>query len=402
MTWRRILLLAILTLTMSESNSRSASANEPASTSTEPKVIGHSNIYAKPKRFGGWPANHGIWNWKDEILVGFSMGDTKDLGPDRHAIDRERPEEYMLARSLDGGKTWSIENPAEKGAIIPYGKTLHGIAPPWLKERPWTDCPGGIDFTDPNFIMTLRMTDHHIGPSRFYTSMDRGKNWEGPYRLNINDQNGRPIYIAARTSYIVNGPHDCTVFLTAGKADREEGRIFCARTTDGAKSWKFLSWIGEEPKGYAIMPSAVRLGDKELLVTIRCRFENNSWIEAYRSIDDGLSWKFENIPVPDAGEGNPPSLIKLADGRLSLSYGLRKAPFEMQAILSEDGGRTWGKVITLRGHGGGRDIGYPASVQRPDGKIVTTYYFHDEPTSDRYVAATIWDPGLPSKQGQSK
>ena len=31
-------------------------------------------------------------------------------------------------------------------------------------------------------------------------------------------------------------------------------------------------------------------------------------------------------------------------------------------------------------------------MQRSDGKIVTVYYFHDEPASDRYIAATIWEP----------
>lgn len=369
-------------------------AEEQSGTSTGAVVIEHSNIYSKPKRFAGWPANHGIWSWNNnEVLVGFSMGDTKDLGPDRHAIDREKPEEHMLARSLDGGKTWSIENPADQGALIPFGKTLHGIAPPWLKERKWQDCPGGIDFTNPDFIMALRMTNHHIGPSRFYYSNDRGKNWLGPYRLTVNDPDGRPIYIAARTNYIVNGPHDCLAFLTAGKADGEEGRIFCARTTDGAKTWQFVSWIGPEPLGYAIMPSGIRLSKTELLVTIRCRYENKAWIEAYRSMDDGQNWKFDGIPVPDTGEGNPPSMIRLADGRVCLTYGVRSAPFEVQAILSGDGGRTWDKPITLRGNGGGRDVGYPATTQRPDGKVVTTYYFHDTLLGDRYVAATIWDPG---------
>ncbi len=46
----------------------------------------------------------------------------------------------------------------------------------------------------------------------------------------------------------------------------------------------------------------------------------------------------------------------------------------------------------LRGDGGGRDLGYPRSVQRRDGKVVTIYYFCDEPKDDRYIAATIWDP----------
>ena len=58
-----------------------------------------------------------------------------------------------------------------------------------------------------------------------------------------------------------------------------------------------------------------------------------------------------------------------------------------------EGGRTWGGEIVLRADGGGTDVGYPRSVQRPDGKVVTVYYFHDEPLGDRYVAATIWDPG---------
>ena len=126
----------------------------------------HVKVFAVPGRFAGWPANQGLWSWGNEILVGFSRGFYKDLG-ERHNIDRERPEEYLLARSLDGGETWSIENPAEQGALIPAGKTLHGIVPPWLKEKEWRDCPGGIDFTHPDFAMTLRMTDIGSGPSRF-------------------------------------------------------------------------------------------------------------------------------------------------------------------------------------------------------------------------------------------
>ena len=32
------------------------------------------------------------------------------------------------------------------------------------------------------------------------------------------------------------------------------------------------------------------------------------------------------------------------------------------------------------------------SAQRDDGRIVTVYYFHDQPLGDRYIAATIWMP----------
>ena len=350
--------------------------------------VTHVKVYAEPGRFGGWPANHGIWSWGDEILVGFSAGYYQDLGLERHNIDHGKPEEHLLARSLDGGQTWSIENPAEKGALIPVGQALHGITPPGLQEKPWQDCPGGIDFTHADFALAIRMTDAHAGPARFYYSTDRGKTWQGPFRLPLFGQKG----IAARTDYLVNGKHDCMLFLTASKSDGREGRPLCVRTTDGGKSWQFVAWIGDEPKGYAIMPSTLRLRESELLSAIRCRDGMKSWIETYRSSDDGKSWTLDGRPAPDTGEGNPPSMIRLADGRVCLTYGYRAKPYGIRARLSRDGGRVWGDEITLRGDCGGRDLGYPRSVQRADGLIVTIYYLHDEPKSDRYIAATIWDP----------
>jgi hypothetical protein len=376
----------------SETNLTSAAVvalNTGDATGKSPSVIENVTVYGPPGRFGGWPANHGIWSWGNEILVGFGAGYFKDNGVGRHAIDHDKPEEHLLARSLDGGKTWSIENPAEKGALIPVGKTLHGITPPGLKEKEWTDCPGGIDFTHPDFVLTARMTNHHTGPSRFYYSMDRGKNWQGPFRLPDIGMHG----VAARTCYLVNGKHDCTMLVTAAKTDGKEGRPACIRTIDGGKSWKFQGWIGEEPRGYAIMPAMVRTGPKELLAAIRCRDERGAWIDNYRSEDDGVTWKYDQRPVPDQGEGNPAHLLHLQDGRICLTYGIRAAPYGIRAKLSSDGGRHWDEEFSLRNDGGGRDIGYPLSVQRSDGCVVTIYYFHDQPNSDRYIAATIWNPG---------
>ncbi len=141
------------------------------------------------------------------------------------------------------------------------------------------------------------------------------------------------------------------------------------------------------------MPATVRLGDKELLTAIRRRDGAKAWIETYRSLDEGASWKRDTVPAPDLGEGNPASLIRLADGRICMTYGQRKAPYGIRARLSKDGGRTWGEEIILRDDGGGRDLGYPRSVQRPDGKVITVYYMWDQKTGpERYIAATIWEP----------
>ena len=61
--------------------------------------------------------------------------------------------------------------------------------------------------------------------------------------------------------------------------------------------------------------------------------------------------------------------------------------------MSRNDGETWGDEIILRKDGGAWDVGYPRTVQRSDGKIVTVYYFNDSPDTERYIGATIWDPG---------
>jgi BNR repeat-like domain len=350
-----------------------------------PRVVQHVVVYKEDGRFAGWPANHGIWSWGDEILVGFSRGIYKDRGRFHH-IDHDRPEEFMLARSGDGGATWAVERPNPPGALAGTPGMRHGRMP---ADRPPEhpaplDVP--IDFTHPDFAMTVRMENSNNGTSRYYYSYDRGHTWRGPFALPLLGQPG----VMARTDYLVNGPADCLLFLTASKANGREGRTFCARTTDGGRSWNFLSYIGAEPSGYAIMPSTVRLSPTELVTTIRRLDAPRSWIDAYASHDDGRSWAFLSTPEPDTGEGNPPSLVRLRDGRLCLVYGVRSRPYGIRTRLSDDRGRTWSPAIVLRDDGGSTDVGYVRSVVRPDGKVVAVYYYSDTTGPTRYIAATIF------------
>jgi hypothetical protein len=339
-------------------------------------------VYREDGRFAGWPANHGIWSWGNEILVGFEIGAFK-LNPRSHAIDYSQPAEHVLARSLDGGETWRIERP--QGLRPPPDRKIAGV-PTGSGGRDAVEFIGAMDFTRPGFVFTARMEDIHVGPSRFYYSEDRGATWQGPFRLPDFGQKG----IAARTDYLVNGKHDATVFLTAAKSNGREGRVIATRTRDGGKSWQLVSFVTSEPEGddFAIMPSSVRLPDGTIVTAVRRR----RFIELYRSGDGGRTWQFVNQPAPSTGGGNPPHMIRLRDGRLALTYGYRSSPFGIRARLSRDDGRTWSEEIILRADGGGGDLGYPRTVERPDGKLVTVYYFNDDAQRERYIAGTIWDP----------
>jgi hypothetical protein len=332
-------------------------------------------VYREAGRFGGWPANNGIWAWGDEILVGFNLGYFKN-NEHGHAIDGSRPSEPRFARSLDGGATWKVE--------VPSFLDTTG------KEKDPIDPPGGVDFTNPNFAMTLRMVSSREGFSRFYYSYDRGHNWNGPYKLPTFDQKG----IASRTDYIVDGKRECTALMTASKPNGREGRVFCTRTTDGGKTWKFVSWVTPEPEGFSIMPSTVRLSPKRLLTTIRRKEGDEHWIDTYTSEDNGATWKYLNRAAESTGGsvGNPPATVKLKDGRIAVTYGYRSAPYGIRARLTADEGRTWGEEMILRDDAGTWDLGYPRSVQRPDGKVVTVYYYNDKKDGERYIAATIWTP----------
>jgi hypothetical protein len=297
----------------------------------------------------------------------------------------------MQARSIDGGMTWEVgeapyASPGKSGVSADeHMKPGMGAG----DDLVLLDSPGGFDFGQPDLAIMCARSGLKTGArSWFYVSNDRCNTWEGPYRLPDFGQTG----IAARTDYIIEDRDSCILFLTAAKSNGEEGRVFCSRTIDGGGSFDFLSFIGPEPEGFSIMPASVEL-DEKILVAVRCREEGKNWIDLYSSGDRASSWEYMNRPVDNTGVGgNPPTLHRLPNGRLCLVYGFRDAPHGMRAKPSEDDGESWGKEIVLRDDGGNHDLGYPRTCIRPDGKVVTVYYFNDHPDGERYLAATVWDP----------
>ena len=360
-------------------------------------------IYREPGRFAGWPANYGIWRWGDEIVVGFTVGAHKTVARG-HAIDKSHPFVNKQARSLDGGASWRIE---DFNGTRPGGRGLSADEHmgPGLRLAELVDADSAkiptqaLGFDQPDFALMAARTGIGRGVvSFFYVSDDRCRNWRGPYRLPLFGQTG----IAARTDYLIQGAQSALLFLTANKADGDEGKVICASTEDGGQSFALRSTVGEEPSergDFAIMPAGLQLQSGRILCARRCRegATSLSWIDLYASDDNGRAWRYLNRPATfdqPGHSGNPPVLLQLPDSRLALVYGNRDRPYRICARLSADGGESWSEEVELRAGGANGDMGYVRAVARDDGAVVAAYYFNDRPDGDgeRFIEATIWTP----------
>jgi hypothetical protein len=340
--------------------------------------VRHVPVYAQPGRFGGWPANFGLWQWGDEIACGFGAAYFIKTDPERHQRDRSRPIVPALARSVDGGETWQVSAPA---SLLPPAQ---GGPQPQQLSQP-------MDFSAPGFALTLRSQDGKDQPSLFWYSLDKAHTWNGPFQF--PSIAGRAI--AARTDYLVLGKREALVFVTAAKQNGKEGHSVCVHTADGGVSWQARGWLGAEPAGFSIMPSSVLLPGGRILSAVRVKLDDHTdWIDLWASDDQGLTWSALARPVPFSGgkSGNPPSLRPLPDGRLIITWGYRGEPFGIRAVVSTDDGKSWSSHWVLRDDGGAWDLGYTRDAVRSDGRLVTLYYWSPSLFAEREIVATIWDP----------
>jgi len=358
--------------------------------------IVHGIVYLEEGRFGGWPANHGMWYWDKEILVGFVEARHKDKSGHRndqnlrHSYDRSTARD-KYARSKDGGITWSIEDAYTNGQTgFRYNNQLPAEStqsPVSLKES--------IDFSHSDLTLTF-LRETNFGPTHFYYSYDKGNVWKGPFIFPNLGTNG----VASRTDYIIEGEKELNAFITLVKSDGKQGKVAMVKTTDGGLNWEIVSFITPEHEGFDIMPSSLRLSKNELITSVRTRkYDSQDLITIYLSEDNGKTWNKLKSPLLDTGrKGSPPTLLKLEDARLALAY-VHRSEYGSRVNIrfSNNNGRNWSDEIILRCcDGANHDVGYPRMIQRPDGKLVLIYYWNNVNLEGskpyRYIAYTILNP----------
>jgi len=349
-------------------------------------------------KFHGWPANNGVWQWGNEILVGFTQGEFENSrGHNIKGIEKS-----LFARSKNGGETWTTFDPEnflddENIKWQPHGKTV--------LETP-------LAFTHEGFAMRIFATGYHGNDDPdggFYYSYDRGATWKGPHvlgNLNSHPELAGKV-LTPRTDYIVTGPRECFIFITANitlpagdNRIRTGGRVGCIKTTDGALHFEFVGWVTPATATYrAIMPQTVHLKNGAYLMAFRkiyqIKHDAKSAIEVWVSRDQCKTWRQRSTVRTFEDSSNPPAIVELEDGRICCVYGDRDAQ-RVAGKYSSDHGETWGPEFVIREQyqsvDDWADMGYPRMVQRPDGNLAVMYYWASAQHPQQHIACSIWQP----------
>lgn len=197
----------------------------------------------------------------------------------------------------------------------------------------------------------------------------------------IADADGNLFYIGSAFTD-GNGKSDT---LPADFHGLSEG-IYFIISEDG-ENWEAPVAAPPAPDGaFLCEPHGFVCKDGSVFVGARAHIGGKATIY-FNKIENGVfgEWKQSKI------NGLPPHFLRLRDGRILLTYGRREAPCGIRAKISEDEGRTWGEELIIRTDLASGDIGYPSSVQRRDGKILTVWYEYVEDDLVASIVYGIWE-----------
>ena len=186
-----------------------------------------------------------------------------------------------------------------------------------------------------------------------------------------------------------------------------DGLIF--RSTDAGETWRLHLAVPRVCNEWALVEVAPGVVLGHLRQGYRWGHPEDDRIYALEvwSEDGGKTW---TQPVEAAFQGYPNHLLKLRDGRILCTFGYRRKPMGVRALISEDQGNTWDLdcEYVLRDDAGttsnawpaekhaqpgfgSSDVGYPMSAELADGRIVTAYYITPADATT-HVAVTHWHP----------
>ncbi|HAF70266.1 MAG: hypothetical protein XD60_1088 [Acetothermia bacterium 64_32] len=194
-------------------------------------------------------------------------------------------------------------------------------------------------------------------------SSDQGQNWSEPIKLCVTGLKWFSPY--GKIIEVEKG-----MLLMCGY---NHIGAYLLRSSDDGKTWEG-SLISEGFNETAILALSAR---RFIAVMRRNAAMSEAELWQVESKDGGYTWsKPRRITGPAE---HPGDLLLLRSGDVLLSFGHRRPPYGVRAVISEDGGKSWRseRTLVLISDCSTWDVGYPSSVQLPDGSIYTVYYAHD-------------------------
>lgn len=199
-----------------------------------------------------------------------------------------------------------------------------------------------------------------------------GKVWSEKYMTPVNNVHG-PILLNDGSLLWVGKELSARYCLTS----RAGKNTVVAKSNDNGQNWHVISKLPEFP-GQDINQWHEAHAVEAANGTIIAQFRNHNTTETEgevftwqcESSDGGFTWTTAH-PVT---YGFPSHLLRLSDGRLLMSYSYRKGAMGIRARFSDDNGQTWSEEVVISDDGECPDLGYPSSVEMPDGSFITLWY----------------------------
>lgn len=171
--------------------------------------------------------------------------------------------------------------------------------------------------------------------------------------------------------------------------------VFFFTSSDGGASWTRRGTIVADAQTHN-EANWVQLNNGDLYAAVRTYGDQR--LDGFRSKDGGRTWTFERaltMPLQI-----PADLLKLADGRVLLSYGARnRGLYGVWVQMGDAELKAWSAPMLLVDFEGSSEFqhspvpasdgGYPSTVQTTDGTFVTAYYTRGVPSHQRYHVGVV-------------
>ena len=266
--------------------------------------------------------------------------------------------------SADEGKTWTppatvVDSPVDDRNPA-FGQAKDGalVVGFWRAAK---DTYRDYDLDDPKQPTNTWVTH----------STNGGKTWSEPTEIDVRDIGyGSPYgkILTLREGDMLMNVYGQGLRAPGAKLDSKEDYSYLYRSADGGKTWTRHATIAARFNETGLL----QLPDGSLLAALRSA-GNKANVAIARSHDLGRTWSApESLSQPMA---HPADLALLADGRVILVTGCRVAPLGVRGVVGDARGKfDWEKRVLLVGDSTNVDTGYPSSVMKKDGRVLTFYY----------------------------